>query len=60
MNDWRQQSPMSAFDDERGPLCEQEEAQRLAALAAAGLTLDEMRAWAGYTGWLNFDSTGGN
>lgn len=38
-------SPMSVWDDEMGPLCPQDEAERAAALASAGLTLEEYRAW---------------
>jgi len=39
---------VNAFDEERGPLAEQAECERIAALAASGLTLDEMRAYSRY------------
>ena len=38
---------MNAFDEEMGPLTDQQEAERLAMLAAAGLTLEELRALEG-------------
>jgi len=36
---------MNVFDEERGPLLPEEEAQKLLLLAEAGLTLEELRAW---------------
>lgn len=36
---------MNVFDEERGPLCPEDKAQRLSLLAQAGLTLEELRAW---------------
>ena len=39
---------MNAFDEECGPLAEQAECERIALLSAAGVTLDEMRAYSRY------------
>ena len=36
---------MNVFDEEMGPLSSDEELARLCMLIAAGLTLDEVRAW---------------
>jgi hypothetical protein len=36
---------MNVFDDEMGPLCSQDVAARIQVLAAAGLTLEELRAY---------------
>jgi hypothetical protein len=36
---------MNVFDEEMGPLCDQQEAQKYSMLAEAGLTLEEFRTW---------------
>lgn len=40
---------MNVFDDERGPMCSQDEAARISFLAQSGLTLEELRAWEALT-----------
>ena len=42
--------PMSVFDEESGPLCEQHEAEIILTLAMAGLSLEQYRAWRRFAG----------
>lgn len=39
---------MNAFDEEMGPILETREAERIAALAVAGVTLPELQAYSRY------------
>jgi hypothetical protein len=39
---------MNVFDEERGPLAEQTDAERIAVLAASGVTLQEFQAYSRY------------
>ncbi len=39
---------MNVFDEERGPVADQDEAERIAVLAGAGVTLEEFQAYSRY------------